>query len=132
MYKIKIKTTHNVIELIIDDYFSEEIQEIINQPYVEEVYLRCIDYENIDDYKDVKRLVKEKSHEQRRTNWIFNGDHRQAWKSIKRITRRNRTFTFHYWKYRNRKRGILVMIEFGLGFIIGIFVVCCIVAARDN
>ena len=63
MYKIKIKTTHNIIELIVEDYFSEEVQEIINQPYVEEVYLRCIDYENIDDYKDVKRLVKEKSHE---------------------------------------------------------------------
>ena len=68
MYKIKIKTTHNIIELIVDDYFSEDVQEIINQPYVEEVYLRCIDYENIEDYKDVKRLVKEKSHEPRRTN----------------------------------------------------------------
>lgn len=60
MYKIKIKTTHNVIELIVEDYFSEEVQEIINQPYVQEVYLRCIDYENKNDYKDVKRLVKEK------------------------------------------------------------------------
>ena len=59
MYKIKVKTTYNVIELLVEDYFEE----IINQPYVEEVYLRCIDYENIDDYKDVKRLVKEKSHE---------------------------------------------------------------------
>lgn len=63
MYKIKIKTTYNVIEFLTDDYFAEEVQEIINQPYVEEVYLRCIDYENIEDYKDVKRLVKEKSHE---------------------------------------------------------------------
>ncbi len=60
MYKIKIKTTHNVIELLVDDYFSEEVQEIINQPYVQEVYLRCIDYEDKNDYKDVKRLVKEK------------------------------------------------------------------------
>lgn len=63
MYKIKVKTTYNVIELLVEDYFSKDVQEIINQPYVEEVYLRCIDYENIDDYKDVKRLVKEKSHE---------------------------------------------------------------------
>ena len=63
MYKIKIKTTHNVIELLVDNYFSEEVQEIINQPYVQEVYLRCIDYENIDDYKDVKRLVKGKKNE---------------------------------------------------------------------
>ena len=60
MYKIKIKTKHNVIEFIVDEYLSEEVQEIINQPYVEEVYLRCIDYENKEDYKGVKRLVKEK------------------------------------------------------------------------
>ena len=60
MYKIKIKTKHNVIEFIADEYLSEEVQEIINQPYVEEVYLRCIDYENKEDYKGVKRLVKEK------------------------------------------------------------------------
>jgi len=66
MYKLKVKTTHNTIELIVDNYFSQEVQEIINQPYVQEVYLRCIDYENIEDYKGIKRLVKEKKNEKRK------------------------------------------------------------------
>ena len=58
MYKIKIKTKYNTVEFIAEDFFSQEVQEIINQPYVEEIYLRFIDYENIDNYKDIKKLVK--------------------------------------------------------------------------
>ena len=58
MHWIKVKTKYNTVEMIVDDYFSEEVQEIINQPYVEEVYLRCIDYENINDYKKVKKMVR--------------------------------------------------------------------------
>lgn len=60
MYRVKIKTTYNVIELLVDDYFDKEVQELISQPYVQEVYLRCIDYEDINDYRGIKRLVKEK------------------------------------------------------------------------
>lgn len=61
MYKLKLKTIYGKeIELIVEDYFDEEVQEIINQPYIQEVYMRCIDYENINDYKGIKRLVKEK------------------------------------------------------------------------
>lgn len=60
MHWLRIKTKHNIIELVVDDYFSEKVQEIINQPYVEEVYLRCIDYENKKDYNNVKRLIKER------------------------------------------------------------------------
>jgi hypothetical protein len=51
---------HNTIELIVDDYFSQEVQQIINQPYVREIYLRCIDYEDINNYKNIKRLVRKK------------------------------------------------------------------------
>lgn len=60
MHIIKIKTKYNTFEFIVEDYFAEEVQEIINQPYVEEVYIRCIDYEDKEQYKGVKRLVKEK------------------------------------------------------------------------
>ena len=60
MYKLKIKTEQNTIELIIDDFFDEQVQEIINQSYVKEVYLRCIDYENKDEYKSIKKLIKER------------------------------------------------------------------------
>lgn len=60
MYKLKLKTIYGKeIELIVDDYFDEEVQEIINQPYIQEVYMRCIDYEK-DNYKGIKRLVKER------------------------------------------------------------------------
>lgn len=60
MHWLRVKTKYNTIELMVEDYFSEEVQEIINQPYVEEVYLRCVDYEDKKDYKKVKKLVKEK------------------------------------------------------------------------
>ena len=60
MHYIKIKTEHNTIELIVDNYFDKDVQKIINQPYVNEVYLRCIDYEDKKDYNSIKRLVKEK------------------------------------------------------------------------
>lgn len=60
MHYIKINTMHNTIELIVDDYFSQEVQQIINQPYVREIYLRCIDYEDINNYKNIKRLVRKK------------------------------------------------------------------------
>lgn len=61
MHYLRIKTIYDkTVELVVDDYFSEEVQEIINQPYVKEVYMRCIDYENINDYKGIKRLVKER------------------------------------------------------------------------
>lgn len=34
MYELIIKTTYNIIHLIVDDYTTPEIQEILNQPYV--------------------------------------------------------------------------------------------------
>lgn len=35
MYKLYIKTKFNEINLIIDNITDEEVQEILNQPYVE-------------------------------------------------------------------------------------------------
>ena len=60
MYYLKIKTKFNLIELIVDDYHDEEVQQIINQPYVEDVYLRCIDEEKEESYSKVKKLRKQK------------------------------------------------------------------------
>ena len=37
MYLVIIKTKYNVIRLTVDDYNSSEVQEIFNQPYVEEI-----------------------------------------------------------------------------------------------
>ena len=39
MYYLKIKTKFNNLELIVDDYHDEEVQDILNQPYIEDVYL---------------------------------------------------------------------------------------------
>ena len=43
MYYLRIKTKFNELELIVDDYHDEEVQEIFNQPYIEDVYLCNID-----------------------------------------------------------------------------------------
>lgn len=62
MYYLKIKTKYNLIELIIDDFYDERIQSLIQQSYVEGVYLRWIDeleYKSNPEYSKVKRLKKE-------------------------------------------------------------------------
>lgn len=54
MYKVKIKTKYNVIELIVDNVNSPELKELFNQPYVEEVYI-----ETTEHYKD--KLIQERN-----------------------------------------------------------------------
>ena len=61
MYYIKIKTKFNEIKLIIDDFYDERIQSLIQQPYVEGVYLRWInelEYQSNPEYKKIKRLER--------------------------------------------------------------------------
>lgn len=55
MYRITIKTKYNTITLEREDYTTPEVQEILEQPYIEE-----IDIENLDKSK---KLVKEKKWE---------------------------------------------------------------------
>ena len=62
MYYIKIKTKYNLIELIIDDFYDERIQSLIQQSYVEGVYLRYInelEYKRNPEYNKVKRLERQ-------------------------------------------------------------------------
>lgn len=62
MYYIKIKTKFNEIKLIIDDFYDERIQQLIQQSYVEGVYLRWIDeleYQSNPEYNKIKRLKVE-------------------------------------------------------------------------
>ncbi len=42
MYLVIIKTKYNVIRLNVDDYNSPEVQEIFNQPYVEEIRIEQV------------------------------------------------------------------------------------------
>ena len=60
MYYLKIKTKFNELELIVDDYHDEEVQEILNQPYIEDVYLCNIDEDKKENYSKVKKLIKTK------------------------------------------------------------------------
>ena len=63
MYYLKIKTKFNFIELVVDDFYEESVQQLIQQPYVQGVYLRWIDefeYQNNWQYSKVKRLEKKR------------------------------------------------------------------------
>lgn len=42
MYVVRIKTKYNTIELFVDDL--KEIEEILYQPYVEQVYIDTIEH----------------------------------------------------------------------------------------
>ncbi len=62
MYYLKIETKYNEIKLVTDDFYDENIQQLIRQPYVQGVFLRYIDekeYETNQEYNKVKRLKKE-------------------------------------------------------------------------
>ena len=60
MYYLKIKTKFNNLELIVDNYHDEEVQDILNQPYIENVYLCNIDEDKRENYSKVKKLIKQK------------------------------------------------------------------------
>ena len=60
MYYLKIKTKFNNLELIVDNYHDEEVQEILNQPYIEAVYLCNIYEDKMENYSKVKKLIKQK------------------------------------------------------------------------
>lgn len=52
MYKVMIKTKYNTINWVVEDYNAPEVQEVLNQPYVEEV--------KIEKVKTVEELKKER------------------------------------------------------------------------
>lgn len=43
MYLVKIKTKFNIIQLEVEDMNTPEMQEILNQPYIEEVYIQSME-----------------------------------------------------------------------------------------
>lgn len=44
MYLVKIKTKYNLIQLTTDNVNSDELKEIFNQPYIEEVYIETMNH----------------------------------------------------------------------------------------
>lgn len=56
MYRVRIKTKYNIIELIVENPNDPEMQELYYQPYVEEVYIETTHhYEELE-----KKLTKSK------------------------------------------------------------------------
>ena len=55
MYELTIVTKYNTIKLQVEDYASEEVQEIISQPYVVSVDMTKIDNKNKPNIKVRKR-----------------------------------------------------------------------------
>ncbi len=57
MYQITIKTKYNVINMQVEDYNTPEMQEIFEQPYVEEI--------RIDNLNKVKKLERKLENERK-------------------------------------------------------------------
>ena len=57
MYLVRIKTQHNTIYLKVDDMNTQQMKEILNQPYIEEVYIQ-----SDEQYKkeELEKLKEEK------------------------------------------------------------------------
>ena len=53
MYQITIKTKYNVINLQVENYTTPEMQEIYDQPYVEQIYI-----ENLNKVKKLERKLE--------------------------------------------------------------------------
>lgn len=63
MYYMVIKTKYNEIKLILEDetFYDEDLQNLLQQEYVKEVYLRWIDekeYKRNSEYNKVKKLER--------------------------------------------------------------------------
>lgn len=65
MYYMRILTKYNEIKLILEDgtFYDEELQNLLQQEYIREVYLRWItekEYERNSEYNKVRRLERNK------------------------------------------------------------------------
>ena len=65
MYYMVIKTKYNEIKLILEDgtFYDEDLQNLLQQEYIREVYLRWIDekeYERNSEYNKVRKLERKK------------------------------------------------------------------------
>lgn len=63
MYYMRILTKYNEIKLILEDgtFYDEELQNLLQQEYIREVYLRWIDekeYERNQEYNKVRKLER--------------------------------------------------------------------------
>ena len=62
---MQIKTRYNLIKLVLedDDFYDENLQHLLHQPYVNEVYLRWIsenEYKETPEFYKAKKLERKK------------------------------------------------------------------------
>lgn len=55
MYLVKIITKYNTIKVITDNVNSPQMQEIINQPYVEQVYIETLEHYDEEEKNNLLR-----------------------------------------------------------------------------
>lgn len=65
MYYMVIKTKYNEIKLILEDgtFYDDDLQNLLQQEYIREVYLRWIDekeYKRNSEYNKVRKLERKK------------------------------------------------------------------------
>ncbi len=58
MYRVTIKTKYNVINLVVEDYNTPEMQEIFDQPYVEEIRIDNLEKEKKENNGKQRKLIK--------------------------------------------------------------------------
>jgi len=66
MYYMVIKTKYNEIKLILEDgtFYDDDLQNLLQQEYIREVYLRWIDkkeYQRNPEYNKVKKLERKQN-----------------------------------------------------------------------
>lgn len=63
MYYVVVKTKYNEIKVIIEDFYDESFQQLIQQPYVEGVYLRWINPNELTnpEYNSVYKVERKKT-----------------------------------------------------------------------
>lgn len=63
MYYIVVKTKYNEIKLILEDFYDESFQQLIQQPYVMGVYLRWVNENELitnPEYQNVYKVNRKK------------------------------------------------------------------------
>ena len=58
MYEVTIKTPYNIIQFVTDDLNDEQLKEILDQPWAEDVEIKNVQSTNF------KKLVRRKDHEE--------------------------------------------------------------------
>lgn len=63
MYYIVVKTKYNEIKMLLEDFYDESFQQLIQQPYVMGVYLRWVNENELvtnPEYQNIYKVNRKK------------------------------------------------------------------------